>query len=160
MAVRAFEARAVEPYEDGRAFGRAGPYEVVRGVVQHAVDPRTAAAQRVVDLEHAPVADDGTVRFDADVVVLRPVDATRGTRTLVYSVANRGMVAEPPDVDRRVRHAGRVGSHRARRRVPARARPHRGVVGVAVGRRLAGRGWSDWVHRRPAPATVVRCRGR
>lgn len=97
MAVRAFDQRAVERYEDGRAFGAAGPYEVVRGVVHHAVDPSGAVARRIVDLEHAPPARaDGMVHFDADLVVLRPADPDRGSGTLVYSVANRGMVASLP----------------------------------------------------------------
>ncbi len=97
MAVRAFETRSVEAYEGGRAFGAVGAYEMVRGVVHCAVDPRADASRRIVDLEHAaPARADGMVHFDADLVVLRPAEPARGSGTLVYSVANRGMVASLP----------------------------------------------------------------
>ena len=96
MTVRAFEPRLVEPYEGGRAFGAAGSFEVVRGVVRHSVTPADPAWARIADLDRADRDADGAVHFDADLVVLRPVDPARASRTLVYSVANRGMVASLP----------------------------------------------------------------
>jgi hypothetical protein len=97
VTVRAFDARSAEAYEGGREFGATGGYEIVRGVVHYAVDPRAEASRRIVDLDHAPPARaDGMVHFDADLVVLRPADPGRGSGTLVYSVANRGMVASLP----------------------------------------------------------------
>lgn len=96
MAARRFSITSIEAYEDGRSFGAAGSYEVVRGVLECAVDPTAPEAARIVDLALAARDDAGDVWFDCDVVVLRPRDSTLGNRRLVYSVANRGSAVALP----------------------------------------------------------------
>ena len=98
MPVCAIESVRVEPYEDGATFGNAGQYEVVRATLRYAIDPATDrnARERIVDIDHTPRDEHGHVTFEGDLVVLRPVDASRGNRALLYSVANRGSVASLP----------------------------------------------------------------
>jgi alpha/beta hydrolase family protein len=96
MPVCSVDSLTVAPYEDGAAFGDTGAYEVVRGIVRYAVDPDAPASRRVVDLDRAPRDPDGLVRFDSDLVVLRPADPLAGNRGLLYSVANRGAAGSVP----------------------------------------------------------------
>jgi hypothetical protein len=96
VAVCGIESVTITSYEDGTAFGKAGPYEMVRAVLRYAVDPDAPASTRVVDLGCAARDADGTVAFGSDLVVLRPADPSAGNRGLLYSVANRGMVASLP----------------------------------------------------------------
>lgn len=88
--VERLEIASREPYADGRAFGLAGPYEVLRGTVHFAADPESAADRRVVDLDKAPRDADGKVRYRADFSILKPVDASRGNGAVLLDVVNRG----------------------------------------------------------------------
>ena len=51
MAVIGIDVRSREPYEFGVAFGDAGAYEQIDGVVRFAVDPAHAANEVIVDLD-------------------------------------------------------------------------------------------------------------
>jgi hypothetical protein len=82
------QARAV--VNEGRAFGDAGPYEKVSGVLEFAVDPTHAANAGITDLPIAPRDPAGRVAFAGDFHVLRPIDAARGNRRLLLDVPNRG----------------------------------------------------------------------
>ncbi|MGY2063478.1 alpha/beta hydrolase domain-containing protein, partial [Nocardia gipuzkoensis] len=64
MGVEAVRFESVSPYEDR-------PYELVRATVDFSVDPEHPANRRIVDLELARRADDGLVRFEADLRMLR-----------------------------------------------------------------------------------------
>jgi hypothetical protein len=66
-------------------------YERVDGKLHFAVNPGNAANARIVDLDTAPRDAEGNVRFWADFVLLRPADAARGNRRLLYYVVNRGL---------------------------------------------------------------------
>jgi hypothetical protein len=82
----------------GTRFGDVGEYEVVVAVAHVKVDPRHPANQRIVDL--AAAADpDGMVRYRTDVVILRPREADKASRVLVFEVANRGRKLVLPLVD-------------------------------------------------------------
>jgi hypothetical protein len=96
MSVEDLRVVRSEPYEGGVAFGSAGPYERVDALVRFAVDPALPANAGVIDLERAPRGTDGRVRFDADLVLLRPVEPDRGNGTLFVSVVNRGRRAVVP----------------------------------------------------------------
>lgn len=80
-----------QPWANGQAFGEVGAYEVLRGTVHYAINPRSAAAQNVTDIRHAPVNTRGLVEYSGPFVIVRPVDATRGNHTTLVEVANRGM---------------------------------------------------------------------
>lgn len=78
------------PFAGGHRFGAAGPYERLDGVLRLAVDPADSPNQRIVDLDRAARAPDGSVHFSADVCVLKPVDPAKGTGRLLLEVPNRG----------------------------------------------------------------------
>ena len=86
-AVERLEVRSTEPVASGRSFGLVGPYEKLVGRLHFALDPATSA---VVDLDRAPISEDGKVRFAADFYILRPKRATHGNGSLLLEVPNRG----------------------------------------------------------------------
>jgi hypothetical protein len=81
---------AVEPFADGATFGNTGAYERVRGTFKGEIDPADARNKIIVDLDKAPRNARGAVGYEADFFMLRPVDAARGNRKIVYDVTNRG----------------------------------------------------------------------
>jgi hypothetical protein len=98
----------------GAAFGECGAYESLNGCAHFAVDPKAAAYRDVVDLAAAPTNTAGEVEFDADFLLLKPVDPLRGNRRILFDVVNRGNVralqffndAEPTNSPRTLAHAG------------------------------------------------------
>ncbi|MFN7984388.1 MAG: alpha/beta hydrolase domain-containing protein [Vicinamibacterales bacterium] len=74
----------------GRAFGSVGPYEVLSGTIEFAVDPANPHNQIIVDVEKAPRDARGRVTFSSDVWVLKPKDATKANGVLFFDVVNRG----------------------------------------------------------------------
>ena len=96
MTVETFEIRKRGPYEGGEQFGEGGAYERIDALVRFAVQPDHALNQGVTDLELAPRDAGGRVTFEADVVVLRPMDSARGNGRLLTSVVNRGRTALLP----------------------------------------------------------------
>ena len=90
MAVTRLEIVRREPYEGGRAFGAAGPYERIDAVAHYAVDPAHPANSIIVDLDRAERAGDGKVHFNGDATYLVPADAARANRGLLLEVPNRG----------------------------------------------------------------------
>ena len=87
MAVESLHVNTVYPHADNR-------YEWVEATVNFAVDPELLANERIVDLELAPRDEDGLVRFDADLKLLRPVDGGNGK--LMFIVPNRGVPTLAP----------------------------------------------------------------
>ncbi len=79
-----------QPWAGGQAFGAVGSYEVLRGTVRYAIDPRSASARDVTDIQHAPTNARGLVEYSGPFVLIRPVDATRGNHSTLVEVANRG----------------------------------------------------------------------
>ena len=88
MGVVEFEQRSRQPYAEG--------YERIDAVVQFAVDPNHDANVNVIDLDLAPRDAEGRVRFEADVIVLRPTEAKRSSGRLLGWVTNRGRNALLP----------------------------------------------------------------
>ncbi len=77
-------------FAQGRSFGRVGRYEKLRGRLHYAIDPKATINRAIVDLEFAPRNAQGLVEFSGDFLLLRPSDPTRGNRTLLFDVTNRG----------------------------------------------------------------------
>ena len=94
MALRGLRETLVQPYDDGRAWGEAGPYEWVSAVADFAVDPQAPPNHGIVDLDRAPRNADGLVEFEADLRVLRPTGTGNGR--LLFVVANRGLLGGVP----------------------------------------------------------------
>jgi hypothetical protein len=88
--VRRLEVERRQDVLQGRAFGEAGPYEKLVGTVLFAVDPALPANARIVDLDRAPRAADGTVEAWADFMVLRPKRPGQGRGAALLEVSNRG----------------------------------------------------------------------
>lgn len=100
MAAVGFEVRASGPFDGGRAFGSVGPYERVDGRLSFAVDPAHPENAAIVDLDLAPVDDDGSVNFHSDVVMLLPADPARGNGRAVLEAVNRGQPLSPRVINR------------------------------------------------------------
>lgn len=81
---------AVEPFADGASYGDTGGYERVRGTFKGELDPADARNKVIVNLDRAPRNTRGLVEYEADFFLLRPADAARGNRKLIYDVTNRG----------------------------------------------------------------------
>ncbi|MDN5780404.1 MAG: hypothetical protein L0H23_00025 [Luteimonas sp.] len=84
------EVTSRQPWVGGQSFGQVGAYEVLRGTVHYAIDPRSKSARDVVDIGFAPVNAHGLVEYSGPFVIIRPVDAARGNHTTLIEVANRG----------------------------------------------------------------------
>jgi Alpha/beta hydrolase domain len=74
----------------GASFGSTGPYEKLSGSAFFEVDPANPHNAIVFDLDKADRNPAGKVEFSADMVILRPVDSSRGNRRLFFEVNNRG----------------------------------------------------------------------
>lgn len=79
-----------QPVLDGRAFGDVGAYERITGTIHFAFDPGNEHNAAVVDLGKAPVEDSGRVTAWGDLMILAPVDPSRGSGTALVEVSNRG----------------------------------------------------------------------
>lgn len=75
---------------EGRSFGTVGAYEKLTGTAHFEADPADVRNGRVFDIRNAPLNARGLVEFSADMVILKPVDLAKGTRTLFFEVNNRG----------------------------------------------------------------------
>lgn len=86
-----FKVTKVEsPAFEGRTFGAVGAYQKITARVRLAVDPALRQNSGVVDIALAPRNAQGLVEFESDVLLLRPVDLTKGNGRLFYDVNNRG----------------------------------------------------------------------
>jgi hypothetical protein len=81
---------SIESFAEGRAFGKAGPYERLKGVACGELDPLAPQNSGIVDLDKAPRNARGLVEYEVDIDILRPVDPARGNGVLFYEVTNRG----------------------------------------------------------------------
>jgi len=90
MAVIGIEIKSRQPFADGQAFGEAGSYERIDGIVRFAVDPGHPANAAIVDLDKAERDGESRVQFAADFSILQPTDPARGSGRLLYEVVNRG----------------------------------------------------------------------
>jgi hypothetical protein len=80
------------PAFGGAAFGDVGPYEKLVGRAFGEIDPRAFENRDITDLALAPRNARGMVEYDTGIIVLRPIDATKGNRRLFYEVTNRGVI--------------------------------------------------------------------
>ena len=90
MPVTKIEIKSRTTFAGGQAFGDAGAYEQMDGVVHFAVDPDSAANETIADIKLAPRNGQGLVEFSSDFRILAPVDQGLGNRRLFLDVLNRG----------------------------------------------------------------------
>ncbi|WP_158883763.1 alpha/beta hydrolase domain-containing protein [Rhodanobacter sp. L36] len=79
-----------QPWVGGQKFGQIGAYEVLRGTVHYAIDPRSVSARDIADIRYAPRNASGLVEYSGPFVIIRPVDAARGNHATLLEAANRG----------------------------------------------------------------------
>ena len=90
MPVVSVDIKRRQPYAGGAVFGDVGEYERIDGLLKFAVDPGNSANAPIVDLEHAPLDQDGCVRFESDFTLVAPRDSRRGNGRVIVEVVNRG----------------------------------------------------------------------
>jgi hypothetical protein len=79
-----------QPMWGGASFGTAGAYEKLTGTVYGRVDPKDPKNAGMVFIDKAPLDADGMVAYSSDFLMLRPVDASKGSGKIFYNVVNRG----------------------------------------------------------------------
>ena len=96
-AVQPSEARVVRlvveqrtSFVGGADWGKAGPYEMLRGTAHLEADPNNPHDAVIVDLENASRNGKGLVEFSTQFMILKPVDMQRSNRKIFYAVNNRG----------------------------------------------------------------------
>ena len=77
---------------NGQAFGKTGPYEKLTGTIEFAVDPREPHNARITDIARAMPGADKRVHFTSDLMVLKPLDPSKGNGVLLFEVVNRGNI--------------------------------------------------------------------
>jgi hypothetical protein len=80
----------LRPWLDGKALGKTGAYELLRGTVHYEVDPNGSDGRRIADVVLAPRNAKGMVEFSGPFLLLRPADPTKSNGATVIEVANRG----------------------------------------------------------------------
>ena len=84
-----WQVRKRQPFAGGKTFGAYGPFEIIEGRATYAVAPGDARNAGIVDLDLAPLAVDGLVRFEGDYTLIAPQDASAASKLLI-DVPNRG----------------------------------------------------------------------
>jgi len=74
----------------GGPFGPAGAYENIRGRIYGEVDPADRRNRIIQDLDLAPRNRNGKVEYVATFSLMAPVDRSKASGVLMYSVVNRG----------------------------------------------------------------------
>jgi hypothetical protein len=92
--VTRFEVVKIEPAFAGRSFGAIGTYEKITARATLGVDPGDRHNRIVVDLDRAPRNAAGLVEAVSEVVILRPADAAKGNRRLLFEAVNRSRILE------------------------------------------------------------------
>jgi hypothetical protein len=83
----------------GATVGAAGPYEIVRGRIHGEVDPSHRQNGIIQDLKMAPRNARGKAEYVATFALAKPIDMTKASGVLMYSVVNRGNGGVSPDPD-------------------------------------------------------------
>lgn len=88
--VMRLEITSREPAGGGRTYGDVGAYETIRGRAYGEVDPADRHNRIIQDLALAPRNARGRVEYVATFSLMKPVDMSRASGVLVYTVVNRG----------------------------------------------------------------------
>ena len=83
----------------GRSFGSAGPYERITGKIYFLIDPANKRNQVIADLGKAPKNAAGKIEMSADLVILKPRDASKGNGIAIFDIVNRGNGVVLPNFD-------------------------------------------------------------
>jgi Alpha/beta hydrolase domain len=83
----------------GRSFGSVGPYERMSGKIYFLIDPANKRNQVIADLDKAPRNAAGKIELSADLVILKPRDASKGNGIAIFDIVNRGAGVVLPNFD-------------------------------------------------------------
>jgi len=75
-------------FDKGSSWGKAGPYELLKGTAYMEVDPRDPLNAVIVNLSAAPRNERGMVEFSSPFRILKPVDMTLGNQKIWYGINN------------------------------------------------------------------------
>ena len=90
MTVTSLDITHRSIYEGGKTFGEVGPYIYLEGVIHFQIDPNNDANLAITDINLAPLSSDGMIEFHSDFSMLKPADASKGCRTVLLDIVNRG----------------------------------------------------------------------
>src|ERR1017187_10039601 len=78
------------PAYKGQSFGKGGQYETLGGLFYGELDPKDPHNAIITDIQLAPRNALGMVEYSATFAISKPVDMSRASGVLFYSVSNRG----------------------------------------------------------------------
>jgi hypothetical protein len=78
------------PIAGGKSFAAIGPYEKIQGNAYGEIDPRDRRNAIIQDIQLAPRNSRGMVEYVATFTLMKPVDMTKSSGTMLYGVVNRG----------------------------------------------------------------------
>ncbi len=87
------------PAYSGKVFGKAGQYELLSGHFVGELDPRDPHNQVINDIQLAVRNARGMVEYTGTFAIAKPIDMSKSSGLLMYSVVNRGNGAPEPDAD-------------------------------------------------------------
>ena len=88
--VERIEITIRQTVDQGKHYGLAGAYEIMRGKAYFALDPKADQNRVIADLDHVAREPDGLIRYSADFYILKPVEAGKGNGGLLLDIPNRG----------------------------------------------------------------------
>lgn len=84
------EIESRTPVPAGQPAGAAAPYEIIRGRIHGEVDPADPKNAIIQDLKRVPRNARGRVEYIATFALAKPVDLSKASGVLIYTVVNRG----------------------------------------------------------------------
>ena len=87
------------PGFEGKPFGGAGLYETLKGQFYGELDPKDRRNAIITDIQFAPRNSRGMVEYSGTFAISKPVDMSKASKVLLYSVVNRGTGATPGSAD-------------------------------------------------------------
>src|SRR5580704_5018585 len=88
--------RTESPTFEGRSFGDIGQYEKLVGRVVGELDPTDRRNSVITDLSLAPRNARGKVEYETDIMILHPIDRSKGNHKVWYELTNRGSILSFP----------------------------------------------------------------
>ncbi|HEY7299677.1 MAG TPA: alpha/beta hydrolase domain-containing protein [Xanthobacteraceae bacterium] len=84
--------RIESPTFEGRSFGDVGRYEKLLGRLSGELDPADPHNSIITDITLAPRNARGRVQYETDIMILRPLDPSKGNHKVWYEITNRGSI--------------------------------------------------------------------
>ena len=84
--------RVESPTFEGRSFGNVGQYEKLVGRVVGELDPADPHNSVITDIKLAPRNSSGKIEYETDIMIIRPMDRSKGNHKVWYELTNRGSI--------------------------------------------------------------------